>query len=63
MTADAAVVEVINRSANRTKDLDDARNVLAVRRDDLDLAEIRRWCAVHGTTTTLLRLLPEAGMA
>jgi hypothetical protein len=46
--------------ANRSKDLDDARNVLAVRHGDLDMAYIRRWCAEHGTTATLDRLLSQS---
>ncbi len=43
-----------------TTDIDDARNVLAVRHGDLDMAYIRRWCADHGTTATLDRLLSQS---
>lgn len=38
----------------RNKDLDDARDVLAVQgTDTLDMAYIRRWCATHGTIERL----------
>jgi hypothetical protein len=38
----------------RGKDLDDARDVLAVQGlDDVDLAEIRAWCLQHGTIDRL----------
>ena len=38
----------------RTKDLDDARDVLAVQGPEtLDMAYIERWCATHGTAQRL----------
>lgn len=37
----------------RPKDLDDARDVLAVQGDDLDMAYIERWCARHDTSDRL----------
>lgn len=47
----------------RGKDLDDARDVLAVQgKSRLDMAYVRRWCDQHGTSTTLdlmLAALPE----
>jgi hypothetical protein len=38
---------------NRHKDVDDARNIIAVRDHDLDWPHIRRWCAEHGTLDLL----------
>jgi hypothetical protein len=35
--------------ANRGKDRDDVRNIIAVRSADLDWAYIERWCAAHQT--------------
>lgn len=44
----------------RSKDLDDARDVLAVQGTDfLDMAYIRKWCATHGTTERLEKALSE----
>ncbi len=66
MTAEEALIAVVitklrwGRHANRSKDLDDARNVLAVRQGDLDMAYIRNWCAGHGTTAILDRLLSQS---
>ncbi len=38
----------------RSKDLDDARDVLAVQGpESLDMAYIEKWCAQHGTTGRL----------
>jgi len=61
LTAEDVVITKLRwgQHPNRSKDLDDARNVLAVRHGDLDLAYIRRWCADHGTTADLDRLLPS----
>ncbi|MEO5916618.1 MAG: hypothetical protein ABIS50_20450 [Luteolibacter sp.] len=46
----------------RSKDLDDARDVLAVQGPEtLDMTYIRNWCATHGTTQrleTILESLP-----
>jgi len=39
--------------ANRGKDRDDARNMVAVRGADLDWAYIEHWCDVHGTRSLL----------
>jgi hypothetical protein len=41
----------------RSKDLDDARDVLAVQGDTLDFAYIHRWCDAHGTRVLLDDLL------
>ncbi len=42
----------------RNKDLDDARDILAVQGTDfLDMAYIENWCAQHGTTTRLREAL------
>lgn len=37
----------------RLKDLDDARNILAVQGDAIDYAHIEMWCARHGTLERL----------
>ena len=39
--------------ANRSKDRDDVRNIIAVRGADLDWDYIERWCATHGTLSLL----------
>jgi hypothetical protein len=39
--------------ANRAKDREDVRNILAVRGADLDWAYLRRWAAEHGTLELL----------
>ncbi len=46
--------------ARRAKDLDDARNVLAVQHGKLDLGYIRCWCDQHGTRELFEKLLLEA---
>jgi hypothetical protein len=43
----------------RPKDLDDAKDVLAVQGDRLDLAYIESWCARHGTVDRLNALRAE----
>lgn len=40
-------------SANRAKDRDDVRNIIAVRDTELDWDYIERWCATHQTLTLL----------
>jgi len=59
LTAEDVVITKLRwgMHANRAKDLDDARNVLAVRQNDLDMEYIRGWSADHGTTAILDRLL------
>src|SRR5262245_51024206 len=45
----------------RNKDLDDARDVLAVQGPEtLDMGYIRRWCAEHSTAERLKRPWPES---
>jgi hypothetical protein len=39
--------------ANRSKDRDDIRNILAVRASDLDWTYVKRWAVEHGTSTLL----------
>lgn len=39
--------------ADRSKDRDDARNILAVRGSELDWEHIHRWSTEHGTTALL----------
>ncbi len=59
LTAEDVIVTKLRwgQQPNRSKDLDDARNVLAVRRDELDMGYIHRWCTEHGTEATLDGLL------
>jgi hypothetical protein len=45
--------------ARRAKDLDDARNVLAVQVVTLDFDYIRNWCDQHGTRELFEQLLKE----
>jgi hypothetical protein len=40
-------------SLNRSKDVEDARGVIAVQGDRLDWNYIRRWCDAHGTRELL----------
>ena len=42
-----------SKSGRRSKDIDDARNVLAVQMGRLDMAYIRGWCDRHGTRKLL----------
>ena len=57
-TAEDVVVQKLRWG--RSKDLDDARDVLAVQDPQhLDMAYIRDWCARHGTTERLERALAE----
>ena len=39
--------------ARRSKDIEDVRNILAVRGSELDWAYLERWTAAHGTTALL----------
>lgn len=39
--------------ANRGKDRDHVRNMIAVRGDELDWDYIRKWCVEHGTLALL----------
>lgn len=41
------------QTADRGKDRDDVRNIIAVRGAELDWPYIRRWSAVHGTSALL----------
>lgn len=43
-------------TAGRAKDLDDVRNMLAVRSDELDWVYIERWCDIHGTLARLAEI-------
>lgn len=60
-TAEDIVVQKIRRG--RSKDLDDARDVLAVQGiETLDMSYIKTWCAEHGTSDRLEEIissLPE----
>ena len=46
--------------SKRAKDLDDARNVMAVQAGRLDLDYIRRWCDQHDTRSLFEQLLVES---
>ncbi len=43
----------------RNKDLDDARNVLAIQQKRLDSAYLEHWCRLHGTMELLQQLWHE----
>ncbi len=53
-----------SKQGSRSKDTDDAKNVIAVQRDLLDWAYIHDWCDQHGTRELLDQILaglpPEA---
>jgi hypothetical protein len=61
-TQEDVVIQKLRRHslAKRTKDLEDARNVVAVRLKHLDLEYLRKWCNEHGTRHQLETLLTEA---
>lgn len=66
MTAEDTVITKLRwaHQGNRAKDLDDARNVLAVQGSSLDWAYIEHWCAEHGTRVLLESVrqsLPSGG--
>jgi hypothetical protein len=55
-TAEDVVVQKIRWG--RSKDLDDARDVLAVQGPEtLDMTYIESWCVTHGTTERLASIL------
>ncbi len=54
-TAEDVVIQKLRWA--RSKDLDDARDVLAVQGDALNFAYIRNWTDLHGTTERLDALL------
>ena len=57
-TAEDLIVQKVRWG--RGKDLDDARDVLAVQGTDfLDMVYIGNWCAIHGTTDRLDKVLAE----
>jgi prepilin-type processing-associated H-X9-DG protein len=58
-TAEDVVIMKVRwaQRSKRSKDMEDALNVLAVQRGRLDLAYIRRWCDLHGTRQLLEDLL------
>lgn len=57
-TPEDVIVQKLRRG--RGKDLDDARDVLAVQGpESLDMAYIEKWCAEHGTMERLKKALAE----
>lgn len=60
-TAEDVVIQKLRwyGRAKRSKDLDDARDVVAVQSGRLDLPYIRNWCDQHGTRALLEQLLIE----
>ena len=58
LTANDVVVTKLRwaHHTGRTKDLDDARNVIAVQGDRLDWRYIEHWCERHGTRALLDRV-------
>jgi hypothetical protein len=65
LTAEDVVITKLRWSlkAKRKKDLDDARNVLKVQADQLDLPYIRHWCALHRTRELLEEQLRDLGIS
>ncbi len=53
-TAEDVVVQKLRWG--RSKDLDDARDVIAVQSDALDWSYIEKWCHLHGTLETLAKV-------
>jgi hypothetical protein len=62
-TAEDVVVIKLRWAAGgrRTKDVDDVKDVLAIRGPILDLAYIRHWTDVHGTRGLFEKLWAESG--
>lgn len=60
-TAEDVVITKLrwSRQGKRRKDLDDARDVLAVQAGALDFGYIERWCDAHGTRELLDELRRE----
>lgn len=57
-TAEDVIVQKLRWG--RSKDIEDARDVLAVQTPgNLDMTYIKRWCGVHGTATRLQMLINE----
>lgn len=61
-TAEDLIVQKLRwyKRVKRNKDIDDARNVLAVQLGKLDYAYIRRWCDQHGTRELFEALYEES---
>jgi hypothetical protein len=61
---DAVVTKLRWASApGRQKDVSDARGILAMSGDSLNLAHIRAWCEQHDTLPVLDALLDELGLS
>jgi hypothetical protein len=39
--------------AKRSKDIDDVRNIIAVKETEIEWDYVRRWCTAHGTLALL----------
>lgn len=50
-----------SKGGNRSKDVEDVRQVLSVQSKQLDLPYIRQWCDQHGTRDLFERLLQAVG--
>jgi hypothetical protein len=61
-TAEDVIVQKLRwfSRAKRSKDLDDARNVINVQAGHLDVEYIRRWCERHGTRALFEQLHEES---
>ena len=46
--------------ANRSKDRDDVRGVIAVQADRIDWDYVHRWCEQHGTRACWMRSVPRS---
>jgi hypothetical protein len=60
-TAEDVIIQKLrwSRHGKRQKDVDDARNVLAVQAGRLDIPYMRGWCDEHGTREVLEQLIQE----
>ena len=61
-TPEAIVIQKLRRSrgGKRSKDYDDAKNVIAIQHLALDWPYIERWCGEHGTLELLDKAKREA---
>jgi len=58
-TAEDVIIQKLRwgKSGRRSKDIEDAKEVLRVQAGQLDIAYVRRWCDQHGSTPLLEQLL------
>ena len=63
-TAEDVLIQKLRwgRLARRVKDMEDARNIIAVQAESLDYRYVRRWCDLHGTRELLEELITRAAL-